>query len=71
MDLKINQGELASDLAVKELNRQYEAEGGGDKFPNGIVRDEDADCTEYTEEAQETYNTLYDEYWEMIGSCKV
>jgi len=68
MGLKINQVELSSDLAVRELNERFERQPH--IFPNGIIEDEDADCTEYTEEAQVVYDNLYDTYWEMIGSCK-
>jgi len=66
MSIKINQVELSSDLAVRELNERFERQPH--LFPNGVIKDPHAECTEYTEEAQDEFNKLYDDYWDLIGS---
>ena len=60
--MEINQGELATELAARELKKLYEDDNNPD-FPSGImIKDITAECTEYTDEAQAIFNELYDEY---------
>ena len=68
MSIKINQVELASDLAARELDKRFDSEPS--EFPNGIIEDPTEECTTYTEEAQHYYDKMYDLFWDMIGSCQ-
>lgn len=60
----INAVELASELASIELD-----EGWGDTIV--IWNDEEDGVLNYTEEAQDIFNDLYDKYMSMIESTKV
>jgi hypothetical protein len=61
MNITINIIEVASELADKDLITAFGGEGGKNRFPNGIVEDQDG-IDVYTEEAQEFFNRRYD-YW--------
>lgn len=63
MNVTINALELASELAHKELIKDW-----SDSIQ--IFEDEDADVISYTDEAQDIFNDLYDKYLEIILSCK-
>jgi len=65
----INETELASELAEREIKRQF-ADDNAPDFPNGLYNLEDEDCTTYTEEAQGIFDELYDEFAEMIVNCQ-
>lgn len=73
MNIKINIIEVASDLADRDLITAFGGEGGKNRFPNGIVRDVEAedDMTEYTEEAQDFFNERYDYWWDYLYDQKV
>lgn len=60
MDVTINIVELASELADKELRG----------FFNGEIDIETEDEVRYTEEAQDVFNELYDEFYTLIENCK-
>ena len=67
----INKLELASELADAELNRLQLASFNIDPdkpmlFPNGVMNGEF-----YTEEAQETFNVLYEKYLDMISNKSI
>jgi hypothetical protein len=61
MNITINIIEVASELADKDLITAFGGEGGKNRFPNGIVEDQDG-IDVYTEEAQDFFNYRYD-YW--------
>mgnify|MGYP003339238983 CR=1 FL=1 len=61
--ITINKLELASELAHKELVNNWEES-------IKIYEDEDAEELTYTEEAQDIFNELYDNYISLIESCK-
>lgn len=58
MTLNINIVELASNLAHERLMNE------------SFKIFEDDEGTVYTEQAQDLFNKLYDDYWDMIESCK-
>lgn len=62
-NVKINIVELASELADKELREKHQ---------DGIDIDEEdgEDGTKYTEEAQDIFNDLYDDYYAMIEKTR-
>jgi len=60
----INQIELASELANFELQENW-------RTSIQIYKDEESDCLEYTEEAQDIFNELYDKYLNIINNCKI
>lgn len=62
MNKEINVLELASELAHKRLEIQWEHEGRTNEF----TIEDDGGCMIYTEEAQDMFNTYYDEYYDMI-----
>lgn len=62
MNKEINVLEIASELADKRLRIQWEYEGRADE----ITIEDDGGCMIYTEEAQDMFNTYYDEYYDMI-----
>ena len=68
--MKINEVELATNLASRELRIRY-TNDNGTEFPNGIIKDITAECTEYTEEAQEVFDRLYDFYCTQINVCEI
>ena len=62
-DITINILELASELAhIKLMNEWRES--------IKIFEDDTAGVTVYTEEAQDIFNDLYDDYTTLIESCK-
>jgi hypothetical protein len=61
--IKVNKIELASELAHKKLLETYPPS-------MKIYEDEQADITNYTDEAQDIFNEYYDEYLELINMCK-
>jgi hypothetical protein len=62
-DITINILELASELAhIKLMNEWSES--------IKIFEDDTASVTVYTEEAQDIFNDLYDDYTTLIESCK-
>mgnify|MGYP003149982107 CR=1 FL=1 len=65
----INEIELASELAHRELTIKFknEREYGN---PSSLYT-EDSYGTTYTDEAQEVFNELYDEFFDLIESNKV
>ena len=63
MNININIIELATELACDKLHNDW-----SDSIR--IYQDEDSDCLEYTEEAQEVFNDLYDEFYSMIDNLK-
>ena len=62
-NITINKLELASELADRELQSEW-------RDSIKIWKDETACITVYTEEAQDIFNELYDEYLSLIESCK-
>jgi hypothetical protein len=63
MNVTINIIELASDLASERLHDDWE-----DSIK--IYKDNDADVLEYTDEAQDIFNDLYDKYYSIIENTK-
>jgi hypothetical protein len=61
MNATINITELASELADRELR----------SFFNGEIDIETEDEVKYTEEAQDVFNELYDEFYTLIENCKL
>ena len=63
-NIEINKLELASELAhVKLLDNWSES--------IKIYEDENATVLNYTDEAQDIFNELYDDYLDLIESCKI
>jgi hypothetical protein len=60
----INKLELASELAHKKLVENY-----SDKIQ--IYEDEYAGITNYTDESQDIFNELYDEYLQLIEELTI
>jgi hypothetical protein len=61
--ITINKLELASELANMKLEINWQ-----DKIQ--IYVDEEEGITTYTEEAQDIFNDYYDDYLNLIESCK-
>lgn len=61
MNITINLLELASELAHKELVENWEES-------IQIFKDQEADVLEYTEEAQDLFNELYDKQYDFVKS---
>jgi len=61
--ITINKLELASELANMKLEREWQ-----DSIQ--IYIDEEEGITTYTEEAQDIFNDYYDDYLNLIESCK-
>ena len=63
-NIEINKLELASELAhIKLLDNWSES--------IKIYEDENATVLNYTDEAQDIFNELYDYYLDLIESCKI
>ena len=62
MNVTINILELASELAERDLLEQA--------YFDVYAKDENGD-TYYTEEAQDLFDQLYDEYYALIEKCKI
>jgi len=63
-NVKVNILELASELAHKELVSNWSES-------IQIFVDENADELTYTEEAQDIFNELYDEYYTLIEKMSI
>lgn len=63
MNININIIELASELACDKLHNDYENS-------IKIYKDDTSDCLEYTDEAQEVFDNLYDQFYSMIDNLK-
>jgi len=63
-EVLINVVELASELADASLISNW-----SDSIQ--IFQDEEAEVLEYTEEAQDVFNELYDNFYNVILNCKV
>lgn len=63
MELTINKLELASELAHRKLLNEW-------RESVQIYKNEWAEVLTYTEEAQDIFNELYDEYLTLIESTK-
>jgi hypothetical protein len=63
MNININIVELASELACDKLHNDYENS-------IKIYKDDLSDCLEYTDEAQEVFDNLYDQFYSMIDNLK-
>lgn len=71
-ELLINPIELATKLAHRELEIVMEARYGYNDMGKHIYEPENEnEITSYTDEAQEVFDSLYDEYLEIIENCKV
>ena len=64
MNLKINIVEAASELAERDVKKEYK-----ETEHLIYVFDEEGNST-YTEEAQEFFNDSYDEYFDILLNCK-
>lgn len=62
-EIKINIVELASELAARELQDNWQ--------DSILIFDENDDEIKYTEEASEIFNDLYDKYYSIIESTKI
>ncbi len=62
--MNVNIVELATELAHAELESNY-----SDQIEI-YAPDEDEESTEYTEEAQNIFDTLYDKYYAIVEGCK-
>ena len=63
MELTINKLELASELAHRKLLNEW-------RESVQIYKNEWAEVLTYTDEAQDIFNELYDEYLTLIESTK-
>jgi hypothetical protein len=70
MNITINIIEVASELADKDLIIAFGGEGGKNRFPNGIVEDQEG-IDVYTEEAQDFFNERYDYWWDFLYDQKI
>lgn len=62
-EIKINIVELASELAAKELQDNWQ--------DSILIFDENDEEIKYTDEAQDIFNDLYDKYYSLIESTKI
>jgi hypothetical protein len=62
--VKVNIMELASELAEREVLKHF------DNKLELVYENPSDSITTYTEEAQDLFNNLYDEFWEMIENSK-
>jgi hypothetical protein len=62
-NISINKLELASELAHQKLTDNWSES-------IKIYQDEEAKTLQYTEDAQDIFNSYYDEYLDLIDSCK-
>jgi hypothetical protein len=60
-EITINIVELASELADRELRKTFKGK---------IDVDDEGEGTVYSNEAQDEFNDLYDEFYSMIEKCK-
>jgi len=64
MDIKINILEVASELAHKKIEEHFEFES------NKIYESVTDAITNYTDEAQDLFNELYDYYYDFLLKLK-
>jgi hypothetical protein len=64
MNITINIVELATELASEKLHEDWE-------YSIKIYQDNNADILEYTDEAQDIFNTLYDKYYSIIEQIQI
>lgn len=64
MEIKLNQIELASELAASELFDNWQ-----DSIK--ILDESDEDEIKYTDEAQQIFDELYDKYMSLIDNYKI
>ena len=62
--VKINIMELTSELAHRNVLKHF------DNKLELVYENPSDSITTYTEEAQDLFNDLYDEFWEMIENSK-
>jgi hypothetical protein len=62
-EITINAVELASELASAHLERVH--------YDRIVIWEESEEGERYTEEAQDIFNDLYDEYYTLIQSTKI
>jgi hypothetical protein len=62
-EITINAVELASELAARHLERVH--------YDRIQIWEESEEGERYTEEAQDIFNDLYDEYYTLIESTKM
>jgi hypothetical protein len=63
MNITINIIELASELASLDLYDNW-------NYSIKIYKDDNSDILEYTDEAQDIFNDLYDKYYSIIENTK-
>jgi hypothetical protein len=63
-EIRVNILELASELAHKELVKDY-----SDSIV--IYEDDQSGITHYTDEAQDVFNDLYDKYFTFVEQFKI
>ena len=63
--IKINIIEVASELAEKEMRKEH-----GDYHYDNVFCKEVDEITVYTEEGQDIFNDLYDEYYSFIENLE-
>lgn len=76
MEVTVNILELASELADIEVNKifhnKYSPELNKEEIDQLIhAYDEDSDCVVYTPEAQDIFNQVYDDFFEVISNIAI
>lgn len=66
-EITINVLELASELADKELERIWEQRGN----VGSLLVEDGVGNTTYNENAQDIFNDLYDEYYDLIFKTEI
>lgn len=61
MDIKINILEVASELADRDLQIEFD-------FDESLIYHDDGEVCIYTDEAQDMFNDLYDYYYDFLLS---
>ena len=64
-EITINKLELASELAHSKLMANW------NDCMKIFENEENDECTTYTDNAQEIFNEYYDEYLNLIDTCKI
>ncbi|MCY7360536.1 MAG: hypothetical protein LH629_00490 [Ignavibacteria bacterium] len=68
--IHINEIELASELADRELRKTWKPYKRNGIYIPIDYEDQEEKCIYYTKEAQEVYNELYEEFFSMILDCE-
>ena len=63
MNIRINILEVASELAYRDLRKNWD-------YRDGEIDEDFEDEILYTEEAQDKFNDLYDKYYDLLWSLK-